>query len=243
MALLILGSRKLSNMDNFGIIYKITNLVNGKLYAGQTIRSLGDRWADHKRDAKNGIDYPLYFAIRKYGIENFTIETVDSAKSLKELNKKEVFWIKILDSLTKNGNGYNIHEGGQNLDGVNNEPTINVTTGLEFISAKEMAKYYNLSYSLTVRLLTGYVGFYNGEVFRYKDENKSRIANIRATFHQLEDKRKNKILCMDTGEIFDSIKTASKKLEVSRTSIGNNLNGLSKKAGGLRFAYSEQKIA
>ena len=230
-------------METFGTIYKITNLINGKLYVGQTIRSLGDRWADHKRDALNGVDYPFYFAIRKYGVENFIPEMVDSANSLEELNEKEKMWIKDLNSLCKNKRGYNVLEGGRSLNGINDEPTIDLTTGMEFASAKEMSKYYNLSYSFTIRYLTGEAKNPNGSVFRYRNTKKQKRADVRETFISIEDSRKNKIVCLDTYENFDSIKTASKKLNISRTSIGNNLNGISKRAGGLRFAYVESKTA
>jgi group I intron endonuclease len=228
-------------MKTFGIIYKITNLVNGKMYAGQTTRSLGDRWAEHKRNALNGVDYPLYFAIRKYGVENFTVEKIDSVSSLEELNKREIFWIKELNSLTKNDGGYNVLKGGFSLSNINAEPTINLTTGMEFGSAKEMAQYYNLSYSFTTRYLMGNAKNLTGDVFRYKDEEKQKRADVREAFLVMEDIRRNKVICLDTCEIFNSIKAASKKFNISRTSIGNNLNGLSRRAGGLRFAYLESK--
>ncbi len=230
-------------MKTFGTIYKITNLVNGKLYVGQTVRSLGERWADHKRDALNGIDFPLYFAIRKYGVDNFIVDPLDSAISLKELNKKEIFWIKELNSLSRNGKGYNVLEGGLGFTNINAEPTINLTTGVKFDSAKEMAEYYGLTYSRTVRCLRGEAKNSNGHIFRYRDDKKQERANVREAFLNSKDNRKNTIICLDTNESFDSIKSASEKLNVSRTSIGNNLNKLSKQAGGLRFAYVESKRA
>ncbi len=40
-------------------IYKATNRINGKIYIGQTIRDLDERWKRHINDAKKGDD--LYF--------------------------------------------------------------------------------------------------------------------------------------------------------------------------------------
>ena len=55
-----------------GYIYKITNLVNGKSYVGQTIRTIEERWKQHIKDSKgNKDDFYLHRAIRKYGKENF----------------------------------------------------------------------------------------------------------------------------------------------------------------------------
>ena len=62
------------------IIYKTTNLINGKIYVG--------------KDSKNNNNYLgsgkiLNLAINKYGIENFKKETLCECLSSKELNKAE----------------------------------------------------------------------------------------------------------------------------------------------------------
>jgi group I intron endonuclease len=229
-------------MKKFGIIYKIVNLINGKLYAGQTIRALNDRWSDHKRDAKNQVDYPLYSAIRKYGVENFIIEIIDFASSLEELDNKEKFWIKELNSLCQNGNGYNILDGGRRFPiNINSRPTINLTTGETFSSAKEMAKFYNLSYSATLKALKGQSRLRKGFIFRYKDLNKQREANILESFIPVPVAISKKIVCIDNNEYFDSATSASKKMGILRTSITNNLNGRSKSAGGFCFAYAKSE--
>lgn len=57
-------------------IYKITNLVNGKMYIGQAV-DIEERWIRHKRDWKIDKTKVLYKAIRKYGIENFSFEIIE----------------------------------------------------------------------------------------------------------------------------------------------------------------------
>ena len=53
-------------------IYKITNIQNQKVYIGQTIRPIQDRFNRHYNDALNNIiDTHFARAIRKYGRENF----------------------------------------------------------------------------------------------------------------------------------------------------------------------------
>jgi len=96
------------------IIYKILNTVNNKVYIGQTIRPLKDRWRQHLRDCKNNVDNLIYRAIRKYGKENFTIEEIDGANSLSELNYLEKHYICKFESLSSE-NGYNILPGGKNF--------------------------------------------------------------------------------------------------------------------------------
>ena len=48
-------------------IYKITNKINNKIYIGQTIRPVEDRWKRHINDALNNIlDTHFARAIRYY---------------------------------------------------------------------------------------------------------------------------------------------------------------------------------
>ena len=86
-------------------IYKITNVQNNKVYIGQTIRPIQDRFHRHINDALNNIlDTHFARAIRKYGKDNFIIEQIDQAQTQDELNKKEQYWIQYYNSVQ---NGYN----------------------------------------------------------------------------------------------------------------------------------------
>ena len=92
------------------LIYKITNTLNNKVYIGQTIRTLKERWDQHVNDAfKHDSKYALYEDMRVFGIENFTLEQIDTATNIKELDKKEIYWIKQYDSVNQ---GYNLTDGG-----------------------------------------------------------------------------------------------------------------------------------
>lgn len=86
-------------------IYKITNIQNNKIYIGQTIRPIEQRFHRHLNDALNNIiDTHFARAIRKYGKDSFIIEQIDTANTQKELNEKEQYWIKFYNSIE---NGYN----------------------------------------------------------------------------------------------------------------------------------------
>lgn len=88
-------------------VYKITNKVNNKIYIGQTIRQIEDRFKRHINDAVNNIlDTHLARAIRKYGADSFIISQIDQATSQEELTAKEYEWIIRLDS-TNPEIGYN----------------------------------------------------------------------------------------------------------------------------------------
>ena len=90
------------------IIYKITNKINGKIYIGQTIYTIEHRISGHLH-SKDSTRF--HNALRKYGIENFSIEVIDNAFTQEELNEKEIFWIKEYDSMNPNV-GYNSTPGG-----------------------------------------------------------------------------------------------------------------------------------
>ena len=92
-------------------IYKITNNVNGKVYIGQTIKTTRVRLTEHKYIANHPkYDHRsiLHSAMRKYGCDNFTIETIQEC-SEDQLNELEKYWIEQYDSFK---NGYNCTLGG-----------------------------------------------------------------------------------------------------------------------------------
>lgn len=93
-----------------GYIYKITNTINQKAYIGKTVNSIEQRWKEHRKDYKRKQceKRPLYDAMNKYGIENFTIELIEEV-DIKELSDKEVYWIGYYDTYK---NGYNATLGG-----------------------------------------------------------------------------------------------------------------------------------
>ena len=85
-------------------IYKITCLVNQKVYIGQTSEKMEKRFARHMGYQKEEHDTKFYRAIRKYGKENFKIEAIDYANTQEELDEKEIYYIHLYDSVKK---GYN----------------------------------------------------------------------------------------------------------------------------------------
>lgn len=93
------------------IIYKITNLINNKIYIGLTTCTLKERWQNHKGCVKKDPRH-LYRSMRKYGIENFKIEVVEETDSLEKLAQLEDYYINLYDSRNPNV-GYNLSAGGQ----------------------------------------------------------------------------------------------------------------------------------
>jgi group I intron endonuclease len=87
------------------VIYKITNLNNGKIYIGQDSKN-------RKKYFGSGIH--IKSAIKKYGITNFKKEILEICESIEHLNLAEINWIKLLDA-TNPTVGYNIAVGGNSV--------------------------------------------------------------------------------------------------------------------------------
>ena len=93
-------------------IYTIKNLVNDKMYVGQTVQSNAKaRWYSHQADARAGKKSYLYDSMRKYEVKNFLWEIIDQAKSVEELNQLEAKWLAYYRTL---GEVYNNREAGNN---------------------------------------------------------------------------------------------------------------------------------
>lgn len=98
-------------------IYKITNLVNGMSYIGQS-RRIAMRFREHKSGERKQHNYFIHNAINKYGIDNFTFEVIEEC-SVDQLNALEIKYIANYSSLKPNG--YNLNKGGNSRKDISDE--------------------------------------------------------------------------------------------------------------------------
>lgn len=140
-------------------IYKIENLINRKIYIGQS-RNIKQRWKEHRYRPfnKNSKQYdcPFYRAIRKYGLENFSFVVLEET-SIEDLDDKEKYWIKYYGSNNPLF-GYNCTIGGESatyttltknqVDEIRNLLTTK-------ISQQDIAKKYNVSQMTISMINTG----------------------------------------------------------------------------------------
>lgn len=94
-----------------GYIYKITNTINGKVYIGQTVKTLQQRFTQHKNNSNKPYfsQIVLYKAFNKYGIDNFIFEEVEQVPN-NMLDEREKYWIEYYNSYF---DGYNSTLGGR----------------------------------------------------------------------------------------------------------------------------------
>ena len=103
-----------------GYIYLIRNVVNHKVYVGQTKQSPQKRWNEHIRASKSEVKRSpkLYNAINKYGLCMFDFEVISEVfgsteKELKDkLNRLEIYFINYYKSTEW---GYNLTTGGNQV--------------------------------------------------------------------------------------------------------------------------------
>ncbi|WP_088041536.1 GIY-YIG nuclease family protein [Bacillus sp. EAC] len=112
-----ISNQTTSNWKVKGIIYRATNTVNGKMYIGQTVKTLQVRMVNHRSDAMGKVsksNYHFHRAIRRYEFEAFEWEVIDEADNYEDLNEKEKYWIDYYDTFN---NGYNMTVGGEGSNG------------------------------------------------------------------------------------------------------------------------------
>lgn len=116
--------------EYYGIIYKIENTINHKVYIGQTTnhRGFNGRYLAqgigiervynyYKSKQAHGTYYNPYLlrSMETHGLDAFQVDEVyDTASSQEELNEKEQYYVAKFDSFK---NGYNLTYGGDGITG------------------------------------------------------------------------------------------------------------------------------
>jgi group I intron endonuclease len=95
-------------------VYKITCKINNKIYIGSTKYSKEKRWGDlsssssHLSRVRDGVNSPLYNDIRKYGVKNFILETLEEIEGNRHYAyQRETYWIKHFWNKVGENNMYN----------------------------------------------------------------------------------------------------------------------------------------
>ena len=125
-------------------IYKIVNDINGKIYIGKTSSTIEKRFKEHCNDSKKERceKRPLYDAMNKYGVENFTVEKVEEVENDEIASEREIYWINKLRTYIgfNDCNGYNATLGGDSKRIYDYQ--IIAKKYLELKNQKETAKYF-----------------------------------------------------------------------------------------------------
>lgn len=228
------------------IIYQVTNTINGKIYIGLTTQGLKRRKWQHLSLKYSGATI-LGNAIAKYGDNSFIFKEIDTANNIEELIAKEKEWIIKLNTLRPNG--YNIlpgHVAGAELAKSRFVSTVCLEDGKQYMNLVEAAKTYGVPRHSVWSVCSGRTDFAGNFSFRYLDKQKFEIAENKRSKRILKSvagyatgaaKTSKKIICITTGEIFESVKSAAEKLNIDNSQIIRVCSGKNKHAKGLIFAY------
>ena len=138
-------------------IYKITNIINGKVYIGKTIYTIEERFKKHKNDytKESEKDRPLYRAMNKYGFDNFKIELIETNIPDEQINEKEIYYIKYYNSYVgfPNSNGYNATLGGDGKKYKDYDIKDIISFYEQCYNIKEVSRKFNLDPSRIRRML------------------------------------------------------------------------------------------
>lgn len=97
--------------QQWGCIYRLTNVFNGKKYIGKSVH-YKTRMSVHKTTKKKTY---ISRAIRKYGWDNFKKEIIIDDVPKENLPNLETLYIDVEDTLAPNG--YNLTKGGEGTSG------------------------------------------------------------------------------------------------------------------------------
>lgn len=75
-------------------IYKTTNILNNKIYIGQSSKDINVKYF--------GSGLVLLKAIKKYGENNFIKEILEYNDNKDYINEREIYWISFYDSTNRN---------------------------------------------------------------------------------------------------------------------------------------------
>lgn len=165
-------------------IYKIENLINHKIYIGQSIH-IERRWNEHCFPSTKSI---ISNAIKKYGKENFSFQILEEC-SPEELDEREIFYINKFNCIAPNG--YNIKDyidGGETTYSYYDKETfLQIVSDIKnsSISFQEISEKYDIT-----KRLVYYIN--KGEIHQ--------LSNEKYPLREVIDFSKKKHYCVDCGK-------------------------------------------
>lgn len=237
-------------------IYKYTNLINGKVYIGQTKHTLEER-------AINGTNYKgsthFYNAIQKYGWDNFKPEILEDDLSLGEANQLEEYYISKYNS-TNPDIGYNISPGGKNNKISDKTKKIISMKAIERYKDKTKNPMYGKKHSKTSKsIMSEKKKGCNNPMYGRKESEETKLKrrktcqerNINyshiwtdkqrmlASLRNKEHAKKwcKKVFCIEDNLTFNSISFAAKYYGVDKTTLSGHLRGKQKTCRNKHFKF------
>lgn len=211
-------------------IYKIVNKTNGKIYIGKTTYTVAYRWSQHLSAStsdkeKDDYNFLLHKAIRKYGKDNFLVETIEEVEDVSKLSSREMYWISYYNSciLEENSNGYNMTYGGEGTSKINKQEIFQLWS--EGFGSLEIAKQ------------TGHLAFSIRSILNTFDKYSKEIDFARNTGNTVFQYNENgELICS-----YPSISYAARQVEVDPSVINKCCHGQKQSAAGYFWSFSSEE--
>lgn len=253
-------------------VYCFTNKINNKKYIGSTIVSPDKRYSQHLyvafHENAHQYNYPLYQAIRKYGIKNFTFEIITQKDcSEEEIRQIEYEYIVKFDSLAPNGynqtlntchplNDSKSYEKMSNTKREKNKRVAEVDNNNKIIniwrSISDCAEDLQINRNHIADCCRGERRSAGGKFFYWLDENDTLIINEYtgpiykgekgSTQIQSSSKKVYKIE-LKTGKIlssYDTIALAARENSCDPSGIAKVCKNIRKSCGGYKWIYADE---
>jgi len=208
-------------------VYVHTVIENGKKYVGQCIGDPRRRWGATGHRYRGQF---FYRAIEKYGWNNMTHEIVATNLSKEEADALEIELIKQYRS-NQRKYGYNITPGGRDGAGSpggknhNAKAVVCIETGECWECASYCAK------DLGVNVSSLQESLHNG--YRCKGRHYKYVNDLTYTINPPP----KKVLCVETGEIWESVKECAKAIGKDKKTIGHYCRKERRSRDGLTYEY------
>ena len=209
----------------FMYIYKITNLLNGKIYVGKhTCKNIENLYY--------GSGVAIKSAIKKYGKENFKKDVLCFCESEDELNSMEIEWISKLGAF---GNGYNMTKGGEGQLG--RKPT---DAEIEKARKSRLLFYKNnpdvkARLSNLAQMKVGDKNPFYGKKLTKEHIEKLTKARVEAISGE-KNPSATKVRCKESGVVYSTAKEAAQDVGLKHsTTILKAAKGQRKSAGGFTW--------
>lgn len=222
-------------------IYQIKNLKNNKVYIGQS-KNIYSRWTDHRAHLNVGThdnDY-LQKSWNKYGESCFEFTILEECENdFNILNELEVKWIQEKNALDRKF-GYNIASGGGNSNPYENMDREKYLKHCDSISKRQKEYYKTHPSPFKGKTLPDDVKIYLSRI--NSDKNNPNYGKKRPEHSEkmsgANNPRAQKVMCIDTGEVFECAKDAAEKYNVTNSTILKTCKGKQKKSAGMSWKYA-----
>lgn len=222
-------------------IYLITNIANGKRYVGAS-KNIRRRYWDHKRPHAKS---PLALDIQKLGSDMFTKEVLEQC-SVEELRIKEKEWIERLSP------EYNIYNGSIGVgncvpEDVRKRISQSVKQHWESLPTEDKERVikeqligprvgHEVSPETRSKLRKANIGKKQSvETINKRSESFKRRRE--QGIHRSGESHFKKVVCINTGVIYESVKAAAVAIGVHPSSITSVLKGRQQTCKGFHFKY------